>query len=84
MWLPEAKIKGAIVHPEKLVRQEALRYFAGCYSRDARGHAGVCRLTQVFGVAEVGRMPLTRGVSGDLHGHTLEFDAFLSVAGIVV
>jgi hypothetical protein len=35
MRLPEAKIKEAIVHPEKLVRQEALRYFADCFSRDA-------------------------------------------------
>ena len=35
MRLPEAKIKEAIVHPEKLVRQEALLYFAGSYSRDA-------------------------------------------------
>ena len=35
MRLPEAKIKGAIVHPEKLVRQEALLYFADCFSRDA-------------------------------------------------
>lgn len=30
MRLPEAKIKGAILHPEKLVRQEALLYFADC------------------------------------------------------
>jgi hypothetical protein len=35
MRLPEAKIKEALVHPEKLVRQEALLYFADCYSRDA-------------------------------------------------
>jgi hypothetical protein len=35
MRLPESKIKEAIVHPEKLVRQEALLYFADCYSRDA-------------------------------------------------
>jgi hypothetical protein len=35
MRLPEAKIKEAIVHPEKLVRQEALLYFTDCYSRDA-------------------------------------------------
>jgi hypothetical protein len=35
MRLPEAKIKEAIVHPEKLVRQEALHYFTDCYSRDA-------------------------------------------------
>src|SRR5436309_473915 len=35
MRLPEAKIKEAILHPEKLVRQEALLYFSDCYSRDA-------------------------------------------------
>jgi hypothetical protein len=35
MRLSETKIKEAIVHPEKLVRQEALLYFAGSYSRDA-------------------------------------------------
>ena len=35
MRLPEAKIKEALVHPEKLVRQEALLYFADCHSRDA-------------------------------------------------
>ena len=35
MRLPEAKIKEAVVHAEKLVRQEALLYFADCYSRDA-------------------------------------------------
>jgi len=35
MRLPEAKIKEALVHPDKLVRQEALLYFADCYSRDA-------------------------------------------------
>jgi hypothetical protein len=35
MRLPEAKIKEALVHPERLVRQEALLYFANCYSRDA-------------------------------------------------
>ncbi len=35
MRLSEAKIKEAILHPEKLVRQEALHYFADCFSRDA-------------------------------------------------
>jgi hypothetical protein len=35
MRLPEANIKEALVHPDKLVRQEALLYFADCYSRDA-------------------------------------------------
>src|SRR5260370_32312323 len=35
MRSPEAKIKEAIVHPERLVRQEALLYFSDCFSRDA-------------------------------------------------
>src|SRR5262249_39644591 len=35
MRLPEAKIKEALVHPERLVRQEALLYIADCHSRDA-------------------------------------------------
>ena len=35
MRLPEAKIKEALAHPDKLVRQEALLYFADCHSRDA-------------------------------------------------
>src|SRR5579875_2185853 len=34
MRLTEAKIKQAIVHPDTLVRQEALLYFTDCYSRD--------------------------------------------------
>jgi hypothetical protein len=32
--IPEVKIKEAILHPERLVRQEALLYFADCFSRD--------------------------------------------------
>jgi len=35
MRLPDTKIKDAIGYPEKLVRQEALLYFADCYGRDA-------------------------------------------------
>jgi len=35
MRLPEAKIREALAHPDKLVRQEALLYFADCHSRDA-------------------------------------------------
>lgn len=34
MRLPEAKIKEAILHPEKLVRQEAVYYFSNCFSRN--------------------------------------------------
>jgi SEC-C motif len=35
MRLPEAKIREAIIHPDKLVRQEALLYFTDSYSQDA-------------------------------------------------
>src|SRR5262245_55933820 len=34
MRLPEAKIKEGILHPEIMVREEALRYYADCFSRD--------------------------------------------------
>jgi len=34
MRLSEAKIKEAILHPEKMAREEALQYFTDCYSRD--------------------------------------------------
>lgn len=34
MRLPEAKTKEAILHPDNLVRQEALLYFTDCCSRD--------------------------------------------------
>ena len=34
MRLPEAKIKEAILHDEKLARQEAVYYFSNCFSRD--------------------------------------------------
>jgi hypothetical protein len=35
MRLPETKIKEALAHPERLVRQDDLRYFADCHSQDA-------------------------------------------------
>jgi len=35
MRLSEAKIKEAILHTEKLARQEAVYYFSDCFSRDA-------------------------------------------------
>jgi hypothetical protein len=35
MQLPEATIRETLVHFEKLARQEALLYFADCYSQDA-------------------------------------------------
>jgi hypothetical protein len=34
MRLPEAQIKEAILHPEKVVRQEAVCYFSNCFSPD--------------------------------------------------
>ena len=49
MRLPEAKIKEAIVHPEKLVRQEALLYFADCYSRDAEVMPQAIQAIETYG-----------------------------------
>src|SRR5438876_273347 len=51
MRLPEAKIKEALGHPEKLGRQEALLYFADCYSRDAKVMPLAIRVTEVCWVA---------------------------------
>ena len=52
MRLPETKIKEAILHPEKMVRQEALLYFAGCYSRDAEVMPLVIKAIQTYGRQE--------------------------------
>jgi hypothetical protein len=49
MRLPEAKIKEAIVHPEKLVRQEALLYFTDCYSRDAEVMPLAIKAIEMYG-----------------------------------
>jgi hypothetical protein len=49
MRLPETKIKEAIVHPEKLVRQEALLYFADCYSRDTEVMPLAIKAIETFG-----------------------------------
>ena len=49
MRLPEAKIKEAVVHPEKLVRQEALLYFADCYSRDAEVMPLAIKAVETYG-----------------------------------
>ena len=49
MRLPEAKIKEAILHPEKLVRQEALLYFADCYSRDAEVMPQAIQAIETYG-----------------------------------
>src|SRR6266542_2310432 len=49
MRLPEEKIKEAIVHPETLVRQEALLYFADCYSRDAEVMPVAIKAIETYG-----------------------------------
>jgi hypothetical protein len=49
MRLPEAKIREAIVHPEKLARQEALNYFADCFSRDAEVMPAAIHAIETFG-----------------------------------
>lgn len=49
MRLPQAKIKEAIVHPEKLARQAALRYFADCYSQDAEIMPLAIQAIQTYG-----------------------------------
>jgi hypothetical protein len=49
MRLPEAKIREALVHPDKLVRQEALLYFADCHSRDAEVMPLAIRAIETFG-----------------------------------
>ncbi|HEY7309932.1 MAG TPA: SEC-C metal-binding domain-containing protein [Gemmataceae bacterium] len=49
MRLPEAKIREAVVHPEKVVRQEALRYFADCYSRDAEVMPLAIKAIEMYG-----------------------------------
>ncbi len=49
MRLPEAKIKEAILHPEKLVRQEALLYFTDCSSRDAEVVPLAIKAIQTYG-----------------------------------
>ncbi len=49
MRLPETKIKEALVHPDKLVRQEALLYFADCYSLDAEVMPLAIKATEMYG-----------------------------------
>jgi HEAT repeat protein len=49
MRLPEAKIREAVVHPEKLARQEALNYFAECFSRDAEVMPLAIKAIETFG-----------------------------------
>ena len=49
MRLSEAKIKEAIVHPERLARQEALDYFTACFSRDPDVMPKVIEAIETFG-----------------------------------
>ncbi|HEV3444987.1 MAG TPA: SEC-C metal-binding domain-containing protein [Gemmataceae bacterium] len=55
MRLPEAKIREAILHPEKLVRQEALQYFADCFSRDADVMPLAIRAIETYGRSDAFR-----------------------------
>ena len=59
MRLPEAKIMEAILHPEKMVRQEALRYFTGCYSRDAEVMPLAIKAIETYGRSDTFR-PIPR------------------------
>lgn len=49
MRLPEAKIKEAITHPDRLVRQEALDYFAACYSLDSEVMPAAIKALETYG-----------------------------------
>jgi hypothetical protein len=49
MRLPEGKIREALAHPDKLVRQEALLYFTDCYSRDAEVMPLAIRAIETYG-----------------------------------
>jgi hypothetical protein len=52
MRLSEDKIKEAILHPERLVRRQALRYFAESYSLDTSVMPLVIRSVEQFGRAQ--------------------------------
>ena len=55
MRLPEAKIRKALVHPDKLVRQEALLYFADCYSRDVEVMPKAIKAIETYGCLSRGK-----------------------------
>ncbi len=55
MRLPEAKIKDALLHPHKLVRQEALMYFAEGRSPDPGVMPQVIKAFETFGPNEAFR-----------------------------
>jgi HEAT repeat protein len=49
MRLPEAKIKEALLHPEKIVRQEALHYFAKGHTQDQQVMPLAIQAIQTYG-----------------------------------
>jgi hypothetical protein len=53
MRLSEAKIKEALAHPDKLVRQEALLYFSECHSRDAEVMPLAIKAVETYGRSQV-------------------------------
>lgn len=57
MRLPETKIREVILHSEKLVRQEALLYFADCHSRDAEVMPLAIKAIETYGRREAFRYP---------------------------
>ena len=52
MRLPEVKIKEAIVHPEMLVRQEALHYFSDCFSTNVEVMPLAIKAIETYGRRE--------------------------------
>src|SRR4051812_7564794 len=49
MRLPEAKIKEAILHPEKLVRQEALLHFSESFTQDTEVMSLAIKAIETYG-----------------------------------
>jgi hypothetical protein len=57
MRLPEEKIKEAVLHPERQVRQLAVEYFSDCFSRDPSVMPLAIRAIEQFGRQEAFRSP---------------------------
>src|SRR4051812_30990797 len=49
MRLPESKIKDALLHPERMARDEALMYFNNAYSRDPEVMLRAIEALETFG-----------------------------------
>src|SRR5262245_12455714 len=49
MRLPEAKIREAVLHPDTMVRQEAVQYFTYSFSRDAEVMPVAIRAIETYG-----------------------------------